>query len=494
MQRLPIGSDTGYNNLYLKLVRASHSAPRRKEGFLRYNPPPEKLIHPFYRATPIEQFRLCYKQRNTSIANGKPIFSSLILHPKTFKTILTPISLKFNSNIGLHKWVNDYNLNLSTRKIQLCQLSNDTIPKFHLHDISDDQQFKEIIQLMSRSKCEMEAIKPLALNSLLDYFMLNSDKSIFLEDAYFSILQKHTHSIEGLKLVLGSMSMHIELSVIDQFRTVEKLLFQALNTFNQLNTVKPIPLSELFFLIDEKFHLEHHCTESFKPYIIEELIHYYTKIKDITTAKNLLNKLIFVNNIIPSISTISSYLDLVREKSQAKNKKYCRQKQIIYISDLMPILEQPSSTLRKAKLLILKFLTPLCIHYNEILSLMRILKENNDMKLFLSIKSHFIDAIVKMETRSNGEESRNLASFYMLVEDDISDKDCTTFIHSFASTGNFSMISRIIESHGVEVDEKLARRIVERLPKDSEYKSPLYNRLKILFYGKYITQFDIGNA
>ena len=499
------------------------SATINKNGL---RPHVNEIAHPFYRPSMIEGFTLCYKHGKPSLLDGRPCFPVL---EDGAKLIVHMRSLKFDRVQGLSKWISAYWKSLDDLTVSQVEppkvVQNEEIVELNRPSFLNTTvlpQLEDAIELLKNEELRQKGLQEaqLALNSLIDYIMLNTKSGIYTEDIYVYLLQNCCESTFEMKVLISSIISHIESSKIDQFSVVEKLLSQTLYIIDQKLTTKfaeelQTDIVRLLEVIHHRFVGEH-----LRPIIDYQLFKYHIKCQNTEESFRTLDNLIRQSGCIPNDEALESYLSLLQLKfptedidlsSMDPKNEPLRSKLLLnkfmrystlrlgYLSPLTTLLHHgPTKG-------VLHFLIPLCTHFNELLCLVRLAlsasgpePEPLDQRSFELI----LDKCISFDYMKSREKSVSVMKLYNIIvsksNEQHEQKRLPLLLNSLAKLGAYPMLAKLIEeekSINLSEDVALARSIVGNLAEAANWdksdfslgpETPLNVNLRRQFLRRYI--------
>lgn len=448
---------------------------------IRYKP--SELIHPFYKIGPLEQFLLCFTEKNASLLNGK---SNFVTWNKK-KNQFIPTSLKVSCTNDIPEWVHNYSFHIYNNIFK-------DISSFHTlseTDISSSSrksyitqenlpQIIPIINLLTRNKTSNVVFGPLNLVSLIDSATMTTE-SVFTEDVYTYILQNRCKSLNNITLTINAMIFHMDSLKLDQLSIVEKLTLQGIDTIktsidlsNTEHSNKAMEiLNSLLVKIKEKFP-----DQILQAVTYFKLLDLYLMTGNLTKSHEYLHKLLMIHSTLPDQNLINSYLNLLRTSLPKDNTT-----KMAYISDLSSIIENQIS------LPILKFVVPLCADFSEIQRLVQILLKSGKSQSLINKESILLilTQIKKLET-DNLLKGIQISTIYNSLKANKIDTDpyLKIFVSFFSKVHNYIMIAKIINSKKINLGENviMVEEIIDNL-KDN-HQTTILSTMKKQFFSTYI--------
>ena len=236
-----------YNRYYSNFKIPNNIYRNKAIGTNVLRPSPAEILHPFYDPTDLECFTVCLNQSNPSFLQGKQQFPKVVKSARFMDHLELEIvgtDMKFKSNKNLSSWVANFrsflnNINELNDNRNFVEITQKDIINFNRPGFIDEKilpRITEITELMKQNSKE-NPVEGLALNSLIDYILLDSGRGIFAEDIYIYLLQQQCNNLEDINLILKSIEYHLNTAVFDQVNILEHLFSQILLTIETENII-----------------------------------------------------------------------------------------------------------------------------------------------------------------------------------------------------------------------------------------------------------------
>lgn len=424
------------------------------------------MEHPFFTMSKMDQFVLCFSERRTSLANGAEIFPTLVDDLNKMSKQLRLNSIDLSNKREVNKWLRDYRNKCEDSK-QDSLLSIDgpeVVPPVYITK-EKYPQLNEIVQLFETDK--LVTTDPVILNSLIDYTLLNKHSGLFAENIYTFLLHNYTHSVDALNIIVSSIRLHLN-NQLDYFPDIESIVSKILTTVNKLpeNTdiasFDPI-FQDLLNGIASRFSLET-TLSGFDNSVLNQMLEYQLIRCRNTVQCKILFGLLLSRNVRPSDEVVCLYLDLLNDKTKHLEPLDAKLQKLTYLSDFRSLIEQ------SPPIALIHFLIPLCDTLDELENIVKIIKNQSDMK-----QQYFNDTLPFLldQYKSVLKWDKSIYSSVEVVDlyDTVKDANNGIFPEKFlkdiiillVSRGNFSKAATIIDSHPSLKDSELLNELNEHL-------------------------------
>lgn len=440
--------------------------------------------HPFLRLSPHEEFIVHFGVSWEPLALKGNKFVQLNKDIKQMTTTLQLMPLDLSNQNETIKWLQRYKhiTDWKSDGENLSALDEFThkLPKTFV-TLSKYPQLREIIDLFQDQEM-MSISDPIALNSLMDYILLNDKAGLFAENIYLFLLQTRTVSIDQLNSIVGSITMHLD-NKLDYFPDVEQLVSQILVTLRTLPSVKNIDHFDALFqkLLQKmtlKFTMGKNLSKFSVPLVGQLLEYHLFQTKRLIDCK-ILFEILFSKKVYPSKSMIIQYLDLLKQRTDTISTGNAHLQNMVYLSGFRPVIESkhPPEEL-------LEFLIPLC-------------KDNSDLKIIINIisqldgkESQYLNRVSKLIISQfqnfqdkNVYTSMELISFLKLLEsinkNEIPSDVLKDITRLLTSVGNYSMVAHLITKYNILQDTLYITQLENVVPsKDSFDKQKFLKQLE----------------
>lgn len=442
------------------------------------------LSHPFFKLSSMEQFSLYFSERNTSLANGSKIFPTFTNDLSRMKQTLQLNSINLSNKGEVTRWLAKYNKEVNVEPLKIKLKSVDTIKdhKIPTSFINKEKypQLNEIIELFENETLITK--DSITLNSLIDYFLLNNQSGVFAENIYIFLLNEYSDSIDRLKLILGSIKLHLN-NKLDYFPDIENIVSKILISINKLSDSSQVQslddsFQELLQDISIKFNLED-TLSSFNDTIIYQMLQYHLfKTQNLIECKILVSILLSTRHIRLSNECLHQYLYLLNKKTQNLNFKDSKLQKLIYLSDFRTIIEQyPTIEL-------IHFILPLCNSFNELRNILNIiLGQDNSLEYFETLT----DSIIKQYEVVSRWDKSILGSvetvhlyncFNVTYNGQIPVDTLGKVLMLMSSNGNYSMMASILnQNKELQEDSRILKEIMNKLPSNDSIEKQKFIQL-----------------
>ena len=292
------------------------------------------------------------------------------------------------------------------------------------------------------------------------------NKGLFHEDLYQFLLQdSRINKIESLTLIVKSINHHLH-SVIDHLNLIDPLLLRIMIAIQERNF--PITeemtksLMKLLESINERFNIKN-CLYSFHPITRQYLLDFFLQAEKLTESKTLISSIV-ADKRIPEDQSVLQYFQLLDKffKNDKSNSFFLNK--LLCLSDILPILRSSKNPL------MFKYIIQVCRTFNEVESLIRIMREceGNCKELILSTMDSFI---VQTNSFSVDEmtNSANLSTLYGLTKelcrDEVPNELIIKFLLAFALNQNYFMMSLLIARSNLTLTSQVINQIQENIGK-----------------------------
>lgn len=442
--------------------------------------------HPFFSLSEMDQFTLCYSERRRSLANGEPIFPIFVEDMKSMKKILCLQAVKFSNSREIMKWLHDYTrmtkivLPTRTKLISMESLTF-TIPSQSFLTKEKYPQLNEIIELLTGEQ-DLNKVDPIALNSLLDYILLNDRSGLFVENIYLFLLQNYAYSLDKLMLILGSIKLHLN-SKLDYFPDVETIVSQVLLTITLLpEDIQMEPFDDIFQDLLQKVtvgaNLEVKLSK-FNNTILSQLLKYHlTRCPNLFQCK-IVFSILLSRKVRPSNDLIHRYLQILEERTKNLHFMESKLQKLIYLSDFRALIKQSPS------IELIQFIIPLCQSGSELQSVLTIIsKQDNNIQYFDKVTEQLLDQYQLLLTKDKSScVSISMIDLFNVLseayEGKIPEKHLKNIMYLLLSEGNYSMVTKIILGNESLWESDTIKEITIKIPQeDSPAKKKFIQFLK----------------
>ncbi|CAL9730625.1 ATPase expression protein 1, mitochondrial [Monosporozyma unispora] len=343
--------------------------------FQRFYSNSSSLEHPFFKLSKIEQFALSFSQTRQSLANGADIFPICVENLNGMSKQLTLSSLDLSNNVT--KWLLHYRTRCINSNQNTLLPLNEKVDKPSVYITKEKYpQLTEIVELFENDT--LATTDPVALNSLIDYTLLNNHSGLYAENIYSFLLHNYGNSSDKLNLIVGSIRLHLN-NKLDYFPDIENIVFKILITVNKLPKNTDISSFDRIFQdllqgISSRFTLET-IFSGFNNKILNQLLDYQLMWRQSAIESKVLFSLLMSRNVRPLDKNICQYLSLLDNKTKDLKPKDAKLQKLLYLSDFRGMIEQ------HPPIELVEFLVPLCDTINELRSILQIIKKQGDKQI-----------------------------------------------------------------------------------------------------------------